>query len=89
MSAYGRYDSTSGYEYDHLVSLEVGGAPNTATNLWPEPLDGPYGAHVKDKLENRLHALVCDGSLSLASAQSQEASNWIAAYIAYVGPLPS
>jgi len=87
MAAYGRSDSTRNYEYDHLVSLELGGAPNSASNLWPEELLGAYGARVKDSLENRLHALVCAGSLSLASAQYEEATNWIAAYNKYVGPL--
>ena len=87
MAAYGRSDSTRNYEYDHLVSLELGGAANSASNLWPEELLGAYGARVKDSLENRLHALVCAGSLSLATAQYEEATNWIAAYNKYVGPL--
>jgi hypothetical protein len=87
MAAYGRSNSTSSYEYDHLVSLEIGGAPNAAGNLWPEPLAGPYGARVKDVLENKLHDLVCSGQLPLAVAQSQEAGNWITAYNRYVGHL--
>ena len=40
-------------------------------NLWPEPLDGTDGAHVKDGLENRLHGEVCAGQISLAQAQAQ------------------
>jgi hypothetical protein len=87
MEAYGRSDPTSGYEYDHLVSLELGGSPNAAGNLWPEPLLGPFGARVKDVLENKLHQMVCAGALPLATAQQEEASNWIAAYNRYVGPL--
>jgi len=88
MAAYGQSGSTSGYEYDHLVSLSVGGATNAASNLWPEPLGGPYGARVKDRLELRLHELICAGSISLVEAQTQEASNWVAAYERYVGSLP-
>jgi hypothetical protein len=38
----------------------------------------------KDRLENRLHQLVCEGRLGLASAQRQEATNWIKAYKKYV-----
>jgi hypothetical protein len=74
------------YEVDHLVSLELGGS-NAITNLWPEHYYAPWGARTKDRLENKLHALVCSGSLSLASAQTQEASNWIAAYKRYVSCL--
>ena len=72
------------YEVDHLVSLELGGS-NAITNLWPEHYYAPWGARTKDRLENKLHTLVCSGSLSLISAQRQEAANWIAAYKRYVG----
>jgi hypothetical protein len=87
MRAYSASGSTGDYEYDHLVSLELGGSPNVAANLWPEPYSGPYGARVKDRLENRLHDLVCSGRVSLATAQYQEATDWISAYRQYVGPL--
>ncbi len=69
---------------DHLVSLELGGS-NAITNLWPEPYAGKWGARTKDKLENKLHDLVCAGKLALRTAQRQEASNWVAAYVKYVG----
>jgi hypothetical protein len=88
MSAYGATGSTGTYEYDHLVSLEIGGAANAAANLWPEPLDGSYGAVVKDRLEDRLHELVCSGEVGLAEAQRAEAGNWMTAYRRWVGPLP-
>ncbi len=86
MAAYGDSDSPRHYEYDHLVSLELGGATNDARNLWPEPGATP---NVKDRLEDRLHALVCDGSVTLASAQTQVAHNWVKAYRRYVGVTPS
>jgi hypothetical protein len=77
-----------GCEVDHLISLELGGA-NDQGNLWPEPYSGtPWNAHVKDKLENRLHALVCAGTVSLSDAQSAIATDWIAAYRQYIGPDP-
>lgn len=82
MNAYGDAGSMRGYEYDHLVSLELGGAPNDARNLWPEPGRIP---NVKDRLENRLHRLVCGGRLSLGAAQLAVARNWVAAYRRYVG----
>jgi len=72
------------YEIDHLISLELGGS-NDIRNLWPESFDTqPWNAHTKDKLENRLHRLVCDRTLSLGEAQAAIASDWIAAYRKYV-----
>jgi hypothetical protein len=80
---YGLQRVAYAYEVDHLVSLELGGS-NAISNLWPEHYYNPWGARTKDRLENKLHALVCAGRLTLASAQRQEASNWIAAYTRYV-----
>jgi hypothetical protein len=37
LAAYGARGSPHQYEYDHLVSLELGGALNDPRNLWPEP----------------------------------------------------
>jgi hypothetical protein len=34
------------------------------------------GYKVKDKLENKLHDLVCDGTLTLRSVRLRIASNW-------------
>jgi hypothetical protein len=57
------------YEIDHLISLELGGS-NEIKNLWPESyLTEPWNAHKKDRLENRLHRLVCIGKISLKEAQ--------------------
>jgi Excalibur calcium-binding domain len=69
-------------EIDHIVSLELGGSNNIA-NLYPEEarFKGRLpGYHVKDKLENKLHDLVCAGSLKLRAVQRQIASNWQALY---------
>ncbi|BAP88345.1 putative uncharacterized protein [Burkholderiales bacterium GJ-E10] len=78
------------YEEDHLVSLELGGAPADPRNLWPEPhhVIGGWGSYAKDKLENRLHTLVCHHRIPLTEAQSEIASDWIAAYRRYIGPTP-
>ena len=77
------------YEEDHLISLEFGGAPSAEANLWPEPYNSPEGARVKDVVENKLHSLVCDHAISLATAQRAIASNWWVAYQAYVGAAAS
>ena len=72
------------YEVDHLISLEIGGS-NSIKNLWPESyLTEPWNARVKDKLENRLHRLVCAGTMSLKEAQDAIAKDWIAAYKRYM-----
>lgn len=75
------------YEEDHLVALEIGGSPDSARNLWPQPrhVIGNWGSLAKDKLENRLHALVCHRKIPLAQAQWEMAHDWIAAYKHYVG----
>ena len=77
------------YEEDHLISLELGGAPSAEANLWPEPYNSPEGARVKDVVENKLHSLVCDHAISLATAQRAIASNWWVAYQTYVGAAAS
>jgi hypothetical protein len=74
------------FEEDHLISLEIGGHPMDARNLWPQHWAAPLGAHQKDELENALRRMVCAGKLPLASAQAEIASNWIQAYHLYVKP---
>ena len=78
------------YEEDHLISLELGGSPSSPRNLWPEPhhVIGGWGSYTKDKLENRLHSMVCHGQISLAEAQHEIATDWIAAYKRDIGPTP-
>ena len=81
--------ATKDYEEDHLISLEIGGAPSDPTNLWPEPYNSPEGARVKDVVESKLHKLVCRHAITLATAQRAIATNWWSAYQAYVGPAPT
>jgi hypothetical protein len=83
-------DTAAGaYEEDHLISLEIGGAPSAEANLWPEPYNVPEGARVKDVVENKLHTLVCDHAITLATAQRAIATNWWVAYQTYVtAPAP-
>jgi hypothetical protein len=80
-----RYGRT--LEIDHIVSLELGGS-NSIANLFPEPGAGAASYHVKDKLENRLHALVCSGALRLREAQRQIATDWEALYRRVYGVAP-
>ena len=85
LANYGYDQTASRFELDHVVPLELGGAPFAVDNLWPEPLersglvpDG-WGAETKDQFENYLHRAVCAHRVLLADAQRQMASHWIAA----------
>ena len=69
-------------EIDHIVPLELGGS-NAISNLFPE-----RGYVPKDRLENRLHALVCAGSMSLGAAQAGIARDWAALYRRVFGVSP-
>lgn len=76
---------TRDYEEDHLIPLELGGSPTSPQNLWPEPWDGPWNAHVKDRLENYLHEQVCAGRVPLEEAQREIAVDWIETYRKHLG----
>lgn len=76
MQEYGFSDSLRKHEEDHLISLELGGSPTDPKNLWPEPHASP---NAKDKVEDELHAAVCDGRISLQDAQHRIASDWTTA----------
>lgn len=71
----------SHYEEDHAIALTIGGHPRDPKNLWPEPL---ASAKKKDRLEVRLNKLVCNGTITLKTAQREMAKNWLNAYNKYV-----
>ena len=78
---YGFVDTrASHYEEDHFVPLELGGSPNDPRNLWPEHFAEPYGAHDKDQVEDYLNRQVCDGSMTLATAQQTIETDWAAVF---------
>ena len=85
LAVYGFSDrNLAHYEEDHLIPLELGGAPADPANLWPEPyhlrvVDGTdLGAYAKDRLETYLKKAVCDGHIPLAAAQARMRGNWVA-----------
>ena len=85
-AAYGYTGSLHTAEYDHLISLELGGDPNDPANLWVEPNDNPNAtstSNKKDALENRLNSLVCSGQITLAAAQQAITTSWVVAYQKY------
>ncbi len=71
MRQYGLGGDPSGYQEDHLISLELGGHPTDPRNLWPEPL--PHAAQV-DGTENDLNREVCSGKITLAEGQERESA---------------
>jgi len=52
---------------DHAISIELGGDPVDIRNL---QMQTSRDSHAKDRVENRLHALVCNGAITLAAAQA-------------------
>ena len=85
--AFGRYgvrpDRSGGDILDHLVPVELGGSDDLE-NLWPQPAQGEWNAAKKDAVEQKLHAMVCEGTISLKDAQSAIRKNWVQAYTQYV-----
>ena len=75
--------AASGYEEDHLISLQLGGSPTDPKNLWPQPYSGS-NARKKDVVETKLKNLICSGKITLADAQKAISTNWVAAYNKYV-----
>lgn len=87
LAAYGDQVAAAAYELDHLVPLELGGAPRSRQNLWPQPWERDrqhpagfappgQGAQSKDRLENELRRRVCAGAMPLAEAQGAIAADW-------------
>jgi len=78
----------------HYISLELGGNPRDAKNLWPEmwgtpgtPLTsrGPFpssivGAKAKDQTEKALNTAICNGTMTLQEAQHAIATDWFKYY---------
>ncbi|MGC9664961.1 hypothetical protein ACNTMW_00185 [Planosporangium sp. 12N6] len=80
MAAYHDSRPPSDYEFDHLVSLELGGS-NDIGNLWPEFNDHPPdgAANSKDPVENALNRAVCAHKVTLVAAQKAIATDWTTA----------
>jgi hypothetical protein len=77
--SYGYTGSSKTGEYDHLISLELGGDPNDARNLWVEPNDvsgATTTRNAKDGVENAAHTAICAGRITLAAAQTGIATDW-------------
>lgn len=72
--AYGYTDTdVRHYEEDHLIPLELGGAPRDERNLWPE---AHPGSATKDRIENQLKQSVCAGLITLDAARTRILADW-------------
>jgi hypothetical protein len=79
----------AGCEVDHLLPLEDGGS-NDIKSLWPQPYASDkkdpnliWNARMKDKLETRLHKLICKIKISddeVKLLQLKIINNWIDLY---------
>lgn len=63
-------------EVDHAFPLELGGA-NVTENLWAESWEEPFGARRKDRVETKLHRLVCSSATPLVAAQQCLEEDWV------------
>jgi len=75
--------ATKGCEYDMLISANLGGS-NDIKNIWVQPYDGIWNVTAKNKLEDRLHLMVCSKQMELDDAQHLML-NWKTSYSRYFG----
>ena len=82
------------HEEDHFISLELGGNPRDAKNLWPERGEHRERRlpHVdisavarqrqgpKDKTETALNTAVCNATMTLQEAQHIIKTDWFKYY---------
>jgi hypothetical protein len=74
------------YEEDHLIPLNLGGAPMDPRNLWPQPrrpADG-WTAEMKHNLEAAFVRQFCSRQVPLDVARRAIAQNWHETYRRFV-----
>jgi hypothetical protein len=81
-----RHGKVGDYELDHAIPLSLGGSPADPRNLWLQRHWGKWNAARKDRLEVKLHTLVCKGTITLGEAQKEIWPRWIASYKRRFGP---
>ena len=81
---YGIGPDRMGYNVDHLIPEKLGGS-NSIKNLWPQPLSSKWNHQRKNRLEQKLYEMVCNGAIELKQAQQEIAADWVKAYQKYIG----
>lgn len=74
------WSEAGAWRLDHRVPLCLGGSTRDRSNMILQP---KAEAARKDRLELKLHCLVCSGQVTLAEARSRIAGDWQAAYHRY------
>jgi hypothetical protein len=77
--SYGYQGSMATGEYDHLVSLSLGGDPNDPRNLWVQPNDRKAARSTnnsKDTVEDAAHSAICSGRMTLDEVRESIATDW-------------
>jgi len=73
----------SGRELMQLIPSSLGGT-NDKQNLWPLANSREFGPAQKKALDERLHKMVCEGTIELKAAQEALKKDWTDAYKKYV-----
>lgn len=81
----GDLTKTKENEVDHRIALSSGGS-NDITNLKLQSYSGSCNARDKDKLEVRIHSLICKKKMKVSVAQEILYNNWENGYEAYIDP---
>ena len=84
LTRYGKRPEDFTGDLDLLIPASLGGTTDP-DNLWPQPANGELNAEAKNKLEDKLHELVCtEKKLTLKQAQESIKKDWVKAYRQYV-----
>ncbi|HMF98792.1 MAG TPA: hypothetical protein VKE96_31040 [Vicinamibacterales bacterium] len=84
LTRYGKRPEDFTGELDLLIPASLGGTTDP-DNLWPQPANGELNADAKNKLEDKLHEMVCtEKKLTLKQAQDAIKKDWVKAYRQYV-----
>lgn len=70
------------YILDYLVPITLGGSTRIS-NVWPAATKGT-GFYQKTQLDHVLRSMVCQRSITLATAQQALEQDWYAAWLRYV-----
>jgi hypothetical protein len=73
----------SGRKVVQLIPSSLGGTTDKE-NLWPLPDSKEFGPAQKKALDDRLHSMVCAGTIDLKVAQDALKKDWTEAYKKYV-----
>jgi hypothetical protein len=75
------------YEEDHIISISLAGSVDSPDNLIPQSYIGKCNARIKDKIEVKLHRLICSRKITLQQAQTEISQDWVASYNKRIGKL--